>query len=106
MPAIESLDHPIRYRADVLLMHTCLVGLIVEHNKRGLTVDLPEAVQVYLRPAIGKISVGDKQLCLKPGMYYLRGVFFHVLSRRDVARGPPLWVSWDDWFLDHELPLE
>ena len=49
MAAIESLEHPIRYRADVFLMHTCLVGLIVEHNNRGLTVDLPEAVQLYLR---------------------------------------------------------
>ena len=49
MAAIESLDHPIRYRADVFLMHTCLVGLIVDQNKRGLTVDLPGAVQVYLR---------------------------------------------------------
>lgn len=49
MAAIESLDHPLRYRADVFLMQTCLVGFIVEQNKRGLTVDLPEAVQVYLR---------------------------------------------------------
>ena len=49
MAAIESLDHPIRYRADVFLMHSCLVGHIVDQNKRGLTVDLPEAVQVYLR---------------------------------------------------------
>ena len=49
MAAIESLNHPIRYRADVFLMHTCLVGLIVDHNNRGLTVDLPEAVQLYLR---------------------------------------------------------
>ena len=47
--AIESLDHPIRYRSDVFLMHICLVGVIVDHNKRGLTVGLPEAVQVYLR---------------------------------------------------------
>ena len=47
--AIESLDHPIRYRSDKFLMHTCLVGVIVDHNKRGLTVGLPEAVQVYLR---------------------------------------------------------
>ena len=49
MAAIEDLDHPIRYRADVFLMHTCLVGIIVDQNKRGLTVDLTEAVQVYLR---------------------------------------------------------
>ena len=57
-------------------------------------------------PDIGKISAGDGQLCLKPGMYYLRGVFFHVLSRRDVARGPPTWVNWDDWLPEHELPLK
>ena len=49
MAAIESSDQPIRYRADVFLMHTCLVGFIVDQNKRGLTVDLPRAVQVYLR---------------------------------------------------------
>ena len=49
LAAIESLDDPIRHRADVFLMHTCLVGVIVEHNTRGLTVDLPQAVQTYLR---------------------------------------------------------
>ena len=49
MAAIDSLDHPLRYRVDVFLMHTCLVDFIVDQNKRGLTVDLPEAVQVYLR---------------------------------------------------------
>ena len=49
MSAIESLDHPIRERADEFLMHTCLVSRIVDHNQRGLTVDLPQAVQTYLR---------------------------------------------------------
>ena len=49
LAAIESLDDPIRRRADVFLMHTCLVSVIVEHNTRGLTVDLPQAVQTYLR---------------------------------------------------------
>jgi len=49
MAAIESFDHPTRVRADEFLMHTCLVGLIVDHNQRGLTVDLPQAVQTYLR---------------------------------------------------------
>ena len=53
---------------------------------------------------VGKISVGDGQLCMKLGMYFVRGVFFHVLSRRDVAKGPPTWVNWDDWIPDHELP--
>ena len=55
-------------------------------------------------PGVGKISVGDGQLCMKNGMYFVRGVFFHVLSRRDVARGPPTWVNWDDWIPEHELP--
>ena len=49
MAAVQSLDHPIRERADAFLMHTCLVGIIVEQNQRGLTVDLPQAVQTYLR---------------------------------------------------------
>ena len=30
-------------------MHTCLVSVIVEHSRRSLTVDLPQAVQTYLR---------------------------------------------------------
>lgn len=55
---------------------------------------------------VGKISAGKGQLCLKPGMYYVRGVFFHVLTRRDVARGTPTWCNWDDWFPEHEIPLE
>ena len=49
MAAIGSLDHPTRVRADEFLMHTCLVGLIVDHNQRGLTMALPQAVQTYLR---------------------------------------------------------
>ena len=57
-------------------------------------------------PDIGKIAAGEGQLCLKPGMYYVRGVWFHLLTRRDVARGPPTWCNWDDWFPEHELPLE
>ena len=55
---------------------------------------------------VGKLAAGEGQLCLKPGMFFLRGVFFHVLTRRDVARGPPTWCSWDDWFPEHELPPE
>ena len=55
-------------------------------------------------PGVGKISVGDGQLCMKVGMYFVRGVFFHVLSRRDVAKGPSTWVNWDDWIPEHELP--
>ena len=49
LAAIESLDDPIRCWADVFLMHTCLVSVIVEHSRRSLTVDLPQAVQTYLR---------------------------------------------------------
>ena len=66
------------------------------------------AAEIYRagEPDVGKIACGEGQLCLKPGMFYLRGVFFHVLTRKDVARGPPTWSSWDDWFPEHELPLE
>ena len=55
---------------------------------------------------VGKISAGDGQLCLKPGMYFVKGVWVHLLTKRDVARGPPTWVSWDDWIPEHELPVE
>ena len=47
--ALDSLDHPIRRRADVFLVQTCLVNFIVIQNQRGLTVDLPQAVEAYLR---------------------------------------------------------
>ena len=49
MAAISALDHPVRVVADSFLMQTCLVGFIVAQSRRGLTVDLPEAIHVYLR---------------------------------------------------------
>ena len=55
---------------------------------------------------IGQISAGNGQKALKPGMYFLRGVFFHVLTRSDVARGPPTWCYWDDWHPEYEMPLD
>ena len=78
------------------------------HSARGKRGRYDIAAETYRagEPDIGKIAAGEGQLCLKPGMYYVRGVFFHVLTRRDVARGPPTWCSWDDWFPEHELPLE
>jgi len=48
MAAITSLEHPCRYQADSFLMQSCLVDFIVAQNQRGLTVDLPQALQVYL----------------------------------------------------------
>ena len=91
MAAIESLDHPIRYRADVFLMHTCLVGIIVDQNKRGLTVDLPEAVQVYLRlwshrPMSDRTAVALRRLAWHRNSRRRFGVllrlnFMHVLLR-------------------------
>ena len=51
-----------------------------------------------------RLQPHDGQLCMKLGMYFVRGVFFHVLSRRDVAKGPSTWVNWDDWIPEHELP--
>ena len=55
---------------------------------------------------IGKISAGDGHICLNPGRYFVRGVRGHLLSKREVVRGPPTWVSWDDRSPEHELPLE
>ena len=49
LAAVDSLDHPVRHRADVFLMQTCLVELIITQNHKGLTVDLPQAIQAYLR---------------------------------------------------------
>ena len=65
------------------------------------------AAEIYRagETAVGKIAAGDGQLCLKPGMYFVRGVWFHLLTKKDVARGPPTWVSWDDWIPEHELPV-
>ena len=47
--AIDALDHPVHVMADNFLMQTRLVEFIVAQNMRGLTVALPEAVEVYLR---------------------------------------------------------
>ena len=47
--AVDSLEHPVRHRADVFLMQTRLVELIVTQNQKGLTMDLPQAIQTYLR---------------------------------------------------------
>ena len=49
MAAIETMRHPLRVRADEFLMCSCLASIIVDHNHRGLTVALPEAVQTYVR---------------------------------------------------------
>ena len=53
--------------------------------------------------AVGKLSMGSNQLALQPGMYFLRGVWFHVLTQRDAFFGPPTWVHWDEWDPEYEL---
>ena len=66
------------------------------------------AAEVYRagEEGIGKISVGGEQIALQPGMYFLRGVYFHLVTREDAARGLPTWVQWDDWIPEHELAVE
>ena len=54
-------------------------------------------------PDIGKVSMGEGQYALQPGMYFLEGVWVHVLTQRDAFRGPPTWVLWDDWLPEYEL---
>ena len=49
LAALTSLEHQCRHQADMFLMQTCLVEFIVAQNQRGLTVDLPQAIHVYLR---------------------------------------------------------
>jgi len=49
LAALTSLEHKCRHQADNFLMQTCLVEFIVAQNQRGLTVDLPQAIHVYLR---------------------------------------------------------
>ena len=49
LAALTSLGHQCRHQADTFLMQTCLVEFIVAQNQRGLTVDLPQALHVYLR---------------------------------------------------------
>ena len=55
---------------------------------------------------IGKLAAGEGQYALKRGMCWMRSVYIHALTRRDVARGQATWVSWDDWHPDCELPVE
>ena len=42
------MDHSLRRQADVFLMESLLVQLISLQNMRGLTVDLPIAVLIFL----------------------------------------------------------
>ena len=49
LACVDSLDHPLRRKADAFLMESLLVQFICWHNARGLTVDLHQAVNLYLR---------------------------------------------------------
>ena len=33
---------------------------------------------------IGKIAVGEGQLCLQPGMFHLRGFYIHIMTPEDL----------------------
>ena len=83
-------------------VYSLIGGLCLASPRYELAAELYRAGE----EGVGKISVGAGQLCMKPGMYYLRGVWFHVLMRKDISRGPPTWCRWDDWIPELELPVE
>ena len=65
-------------------------------------------------PGVGKISAGDGQLRLTPGMFHITGVWIHIMTHREASVGGPLWFSADDWhpeygisgtLVDGSLPL-
>jgi hypothetical protein len=39
-------------------------------------------------PDIGRIGVGDGQICLQPNMFHLRGVYVHIVTPEDMATCP------------------
>ena len=47
--AMMTLHHPDRVQADAFLMQSILVEFIRDQNRRGLTVDLPQAIHKYLQ---------------------------------------------------------
>ena len=49
LACIESVEHKLRRTADVFLMESLLVQLISWQNLRGLTLDLHQAVNLYVR---------------------------------------------------------
>ena len=49
LEGIASIEHPMRRQADVFLMESLLVQLLIWQNQRGLTVDLPQAANTYFR---------------------------------------------------------
>ena len=55
---------------------------------------------------IGRLAARDGQYALRAGMFWMRGVYIHILTRRDADCGPDTWVSWDDWHPDCLLPVE
>ena len=49
LACIDNVEHILRRRADTVLMESLLVQFISWQNSRGLTVDLHQAVNSYLR---------------------------------------------------------
>ena len=63
------------------------------------------AIQMWTagRADVGKISVGESQLALQPGMFHITGMWIHVLSGDDVRSGMFTWANLDDWDPQYEL---
>ena len=59
-------------------------------------------------PDIGKVSAGEGQWCLKPGMFHLRGFFIHIMTPEDIdamvnPTDPPLWLGAGRWMPQYEV---
>ena len=59
-------------------------------------------------PGIGKVSAGEGQWCLKPGMFHLRGLFIHIMTPEDIddlvdPANPLLWLLAGRWSPHYEV---
>ena len=81
-------------------VYSSIGGGFLASPRFELAVDLCRGRQANVD---GKSNVLG-QLCLQPGTYHLRGVWFHILARADLERGPSTCCLWDDWYPEYEIP--
>ena len=60
-------------------------------------------------PDVGKVSAGEGQWCLKPGMFHLRGFYIHIMTPEDIdalddpAKAWGLWFNGGRWMSRYEV---
>lgn len=56
-------------------------------------------------PGVGKISAGEGQLRLTPGMFYMTGFWVHMVTHREVSEVTDgrLWFTADEWHPEYEI---